>query len=218
MGAYGGEYAYRMARAVGATGRVFAFEPFPRYFRVLKRALELAGISNVVLKDTALAQSAGQALLVHTDEEGNSLVGRVNIRGDAEGGDAQDVGVETSDLDTLAAANNFVDQVRLLKIDVEGMELSVLRGARSLLAASAPVLICEVEDRHCMRYGHTRRDVIDFMTSLGYAAFVMAQNGMRIVPLTPDATNNNLLFIPKMGASEIAARINEADQAEQSAI
>ena len=81
-------------------------------------------------------------------------------------GASEEITVRVSTLDGFA-----FDDVDLIKIDVEGHELSVLRGAIQTLQRCRPALIVEIEQRHLDRNGHAMRDVFDFIGALDYDAF-----------------------------------------------
>ena len=72
------------------------------------------------------------------------------------------------------------ESIALLKIDVEGGELSVLKGASDVLARAACVN-CELIDEHCRRYGHAMGDVIALLQSAGFITFVISESRLRRV-------------------------------------
>ena len=59
-------------------------------------------------------------------------------------------------------------RIALIKCDVEGFELAVLRGATSVLHTDQPMILCEIETRHTARYGHHPDDVEAFLRSHHY--------------------------------------------------
>jgi FkbM family methyltransferase len=61
-----------------------------------------------------------------------------------------------------------INDVKLIKLDAEGAELSILRGASRLLATH-PVLIFEANEKNLKPFGYTVRDVIDFVSGYGYS-------------------------------------------------
>jgi len=61
--------------------------------------------------------------------------------------------------------------VSLIKVDVEGGELGVLRGARRILEGSRPLVICEVNPEFLARYGHHVGDLDRFMRERGYGIY-----------------------------------------------
>jgi FkbM family methyltransferase len=61
--------------------------------------------------------------------------------------------------------------VKLIKIDVEGCELKVLKGAERLLKQYSPAVICEINDSALHEMGTTKGEIYNYMSSLGYQGF-----------------------------------------------
>ncbi len=128
-GAHTGAYTVLFAQWVGATGHVFAFEPVPSIARLLRAQLALNGVADrVSVIEAAVGERAGTLALTSP--------GRFGINRPAAPGDphSQRLTVTTVGLDEFCAERGVRPQV--VKIDVEGAELSVLRGARQMLAAA----------------------------------------------------------------------------------
>jgi FkbM family methyltransferase len=158
VGANVGEVAILTSQRVGPTGSVLAFEPSPRIYGYLRGNLELNGCRNVTTRNAALGAAAGSARM--TDDRRDDM-----NRLDADGG----VPVECSTLDIEVPA-----QVRpaLIKVDVEGTELSVLKGGADVLSRTACVN-CEMWASHFERNGYTMGDLIAFLRSAGFSPFVI---------------------------------------------
>ena len=143
VGASVGLVTHTMARAVGATGRVFAFEPNDRSADLLTESLYLnaqRGMNaEVVLARAAVGSAVGTARLVVPTRQRSlgRLVDTVEPLAD-QGAAASREGVPTEVYDvpvvTLDEALAAVPYVRLVKIDVEGYESEVLAGMQRLVA------------------------------------------------------------------------------------
>ncbi len=130
-GAHTGAYTVLFAQWVGATGHVFAFEPVPSIARLLRAQLALNGVADrVSVIEAAVGERAGTLALTSP--------GRFGINRPAAPGDprSQRLTVTTVGLDEFCAARGVRPCV--IKVDVEGAELSVLRGARTAIAAASP--------------------------------------------------------------------------------
>jgi FkbM family methyltransferase len=132
IGANLGAHTLALAQIVGPGGTVFAFEPQRILFQILCGNLALNEIGNVHALPLALGRAAGRTKVPALDYRGARNFGGVSLGG-AEG---EDVTVLTLDQLEVAA-------VRLIKIDVEGMELDVLAGAKATLARCRPILYVE---------------------------------------------------------------------------
>jgi FkbM family methyltransferase len=132
IGANLGAHTLPLAQLVGPAGAVFAFEPQRILFQILCGNVALNEIGNVRALPFALGRAAGSIKVPALDYGGINNFGGIALG--AEHG--EDVTVIT--LDQLGLA-----QAKLIKIDVEGMELEVLAGATATLARCRPVLYVE---------------------------------------------------------------------------
>jgi len=140
VGANIGTHTVFFAQRVGATGQVQAFEPQRIVFQNLCANLALNGLLNVRAFHAAVAREPGTIAVpsVAYAEPGNH--GGVALAAGA----ATAAGGERVPLMRLDGLG--LDRCRLLKIDVEGMELDVLEGGRSLVEAARPIVYVENND------------------------------------------------------------------------
>jgi FkbM family methyltransferase len=134
IGANVGALTLVMASAVGLSGRVHAFEPGPTIHRRLLRNLGLNPELRGVVTPYALGLGRAPGELRYTEEMDNRGNGRLSTSGDTV--------VPVARLDDLAGQLNL-SQLDFIKMDVEGMELDVLEGARQILERFRPVLCFE---------------------------------------------------------------------------
>ncbi|MBM2824187.1 MAG: Methyltransferase, FkbM family [Thermoleophilia bacterium] len=155
VGANAGFLSLLAARLVGPAGRVIAFEPSPAAVVYLRRHVALNRALNIEIIDVAVADENGRARF--------SSVGPLELGHlDAEG----EVEVETASLDTLVE-DRVIPPPDVVKIDVEGAELSVLRGARAIMQANRPVVVLSTHgfDSH--------EACCSLLRSLGYAVTLL---------------------------------------------
>jgi FkbM family methyltransferase len=134
-GANAGGYAILFGQWVGPSGRVYAFEPDPRAFTALEDHVALNGLAPQVLPiRAAVSAASGSARLQLASTSGLSRISSADAAGQH---------VETVSIDDFCARMNIVPGV--IKIDVEGAELDVLRGARRTIAAAGAKLRLFVE-------------------------------------------------------------------------
>jgi FkbM family methyltransferase len=159
-GAHKGAYAYWMRRAVSERGRVFAFEPQPRLAAYLAAVGASLGWENVSVRECALSDTTGLGAL--RVPRGGSSQGAALFDGVA-GENEETVPVRLATLDAEVAG---AGRVAFLKVDVEGHELAVFRGAARILAEDAPIVLFECERRHLT--GHAMEDVFAHLRGFGY--------------------------------------------------
>jgi FkbM family methyltransferase len=196
VGANFGVYTLIASKLVGEHGRVFAFEPTAESFQVLQQNLALTNFSNVRAFQVALAQTTGKARLYHSsDPRGNSL-GRDPGCGD-KGED-----VQTEALDNLFDENG-IDRLDVMKVDVEGAEELVLRGAIRSITMHKPVVIFEYNPGCAARLGLSPGGARDFLESLGYEFAVVGDRANCEDPASRP-TYFNIIAIPKQLAGEFS--------------
>ena len=164
VGANIGVYSLLSAKYVGEHGAVHAFEPTPETFAHLCTNVELNGFMHICLNQLAVAEKSGMSMLYLYEQNGmNSLAAQ-----DWTGKPLGQVMVKTISLDEYVSAKDL-PRVDLLKIDVEGAELSVLKGAYGLLSeANPPVVVCEFADKTTANFGYKAISIRDFLETIGY--------------------------------------------------
>jgi FkbM family methyltransferase len=161
VGANIGIYTLQLARAVGQTGAVHAFEPHPRYRRRLIENVALNNLRNVVVADTALGAHPGQATLYAATRSGQGIAS-LHTRDEAE----ETFTCNVTTIDDYVASSSLPG-VDLIKIDTEGSELSVLEGARGTLERCKPCVRLEISE-HLALPGVTPANVAEFLYGIGY--------------------------------------------------
>ena len=178
VGANIGFYTLLLSQLVADEGRVLAFEPMPVGLERLRTNLRLNAVRNVEVHEQAVSATSGSGRLFLGPRHHTSISSLHPI----DGADAIDV-VCTS-LDTALAGCPSVD---FLKMDVEGAEAEVLRGATETLRRGLPYIVAEVSSPAWPQ------QLID----LGYQMFMIGWDGLRRVidPRNPELpTQYNALF------------------------
>jgi FkbM family methyltransferase len=180
VGANHGLFSLEAAHFVGPSGRIHAFEPARRTRATLAANLRANGLDDrVEVYPMALGAAPGMARLrIHHEQSGlNSLAdddirwNRRRLAADA----VEDVAVTT--LDDHAAARGL-GSIDFLKIDVEGFERDVLRGARGLLGRrGVRWIMVEVGDLTCANARVEPAEVLDELSSHGYRLFAIDADG-----------------------------------------
>ncbi len=139
-GAHLGFHTLALASCVGPSGRVFAFEPAPTAGALLDRTLRRNHLPQVERLALALSDRQGTATLRQT---ANAAMNHL-VPANPSSTEPQDTTqVQTTTLDHWAS-ERALQRLDLLKIDVEGGELALLRGGRQTLEQFRPTLVCEL--------------------------------------------------------------------------
>ncbi|RYZ18077.1 MAG: FkbM family methyltransferase [Chitinophagaceae bacterium] len=167
VGAHRGEILELMRRAA-PRGHHFGFEPLPHLFARLRQ--RYGTVPSVHIFPYALAEEAGSASFnwVKTNPAYSGLRKRHYDRPNEED---ETITVETRRLDDVLLSYGL--PVHLLKIDVEGGELGVLRGATEVLRRHRPVVVFEFGLGGSDVYGSSPELLWEFFSALGYHISLM---------------------------------------------
>lgn len=166
VGAHTGRHTFPMAHCVNPGGRILAFEPIPNVAAELREKLsaspDIGGMVKVI--QCALADVNGETgfTLVNSNPGYSGLLPRHYDREEQ---------TETIRV-TLCRLDDFLTEiptVRYIKIDCEGAELRVLRGANVLLERDRPIVSFECGDASLESYDYDAGDIFNFWSTLGYS-------------------------------------------------
>lgn len=162
VGVNKGDFSLRAARIVGDAGKVMAFEPAPDNCEWIRRSIGLNDYSNITLHEMALSDADGTATLFISNTSGWH-----SLAEERKAASAAEIEVPTRKLDTVLAdsGNGSVD---VMKIDVEGAEMSVLRGAEAVLSSNDDMTL--LIDIH-PQVGVDPQEVCAFLEDRGFSIF-----------------------------------------------
>lgn len=169
VGAQVGLYAMLAARWVGETGRIFAFDPSPEAVSILKRHLAINHLSQNV---TVVAGAAGAEDGVITMDMAGAAPENSLASAQHAGRSYRTIEVPVMRLDHFCVGQQI--KPSLIKIDTEGWELHVLRGAGALLKDETITWVVEMHPYAWAEAGYGRKDV----------EALLAENGLEAVALT----------------------------------
>jgi FkbM family methyltransferase len=167
LGAHIGYYTLLAATLVGARGRVLAFEPNPGNLKHLRRHVKMNRLDNTEVLAMAAGATPGVAKFARGTGSGT---GRLDLGGSLE--------VPVTSVDRAASEQGLVPN--FLKIDVEGAEVELLRGAKQTLASARPIIFLST---HGTEVHHQSQDLL---RSFGY----------RFERIGQDPTHSELLCTP----------------------
>ncbi len=169
IGANTGIHTLILARQVGPQGCVFAFEPTRFAFAKLRKNLSLNPdlATRVTALEIGLTDVPGHALPDAVSSSWN-LSAPLASANPLDMGYAQSTsGAKTLTLDEWSATSNLT-RLDWIKLDVDGFEVRVLRGARATLAKWRPKIFLEIAPHHFVRPEETFEQLIELIRDAGY--------------------------------------------------
>jgi FkbM family methyltransferase len=176
---------------------VLAFEPLPANIASLNETItRRARFANITVFPVAVGNPESVYRSVTMKVPGDDLTQASLERqttGSWEGkADVREVPVPLTSLDANKEVQSL-QHLELVKIDVEGGELDVLRGASFTLSGQLPLIYCEAYDKWEASFGYAPADLINFARSLGYSAARVFSRG-RVHPIRLDQAAPAELF------------------------
>jgi FkbM family methyltransferase len=205
VGANVGVHTVRLAKLAGQHGQVIAIEPDPEIMRRAQRNVALNGLETVKLVNAAASDQPGEMQLYRpspwdTNRARASLLHHPYLTGAA-------TTVPVITLDDVCAD----ERVSLIKIDVEGHEAAVVRGAAATIGRNMPSIIFEYAPELLHR---AAQSPFQWLTERGYVMFIIRAARHRItgrVRLALDRTveqprhGGNILAVPALAAARIGS-------------
>ena len=181
-----GSHTLALAQHVGASGRVYAFEPQRLCFQSLCANAALNSIENIF----AYNMGCGE-------KEATMRIGELNPRKAQNfGGFQLEQSTGSTEVEVKPLDNCKIDRCRLIKLDVEGMELQVLKGAKNLIANCQPIIFFE-------SHGDEAYLIQDYLTQFGYNIYDFNTPSD---PMYLALTDNDNHFANILGLSKLAKR------------
>jgi FkbM family methyltransferase len=175
IGANVGCYSLLFGQWVGPAGKVFAFEPAPDSFAGLCRHIALNRLAGVVIPVQAAVSDASSAVQLLND--GSEGTNRLVFPGES-GGARRTLSVSAVTVDEFCEREKILPD--LIKIDVEGFELAVLRGARRTIRACGDRLnlFVEMHPTTWAAAGITKEDVLEELKAQRLVASPLDKDGL----------------------------------------
>jgi FkbM family methyltransferase len=199
IGANIGVYTMLAAKNARGSGKVISLEPVPQMFQQLSEGVRLNGYTNVLVYNIAAWEQNRQLKMVCSEPQNLGSYG-VDIKEHKQSG----ISVQAVRIDDLAVQLGL-QTVDLIKIDVEGAELQVLKGTIETLRRHRPILVLEIDPILMSKYDYSPEDVWRYLRVLDYECYAVGESGRFyredkyrpvLRPLGP-TTRDNYIFIPK---------------------
>lgn len=180
IGAFEGLLTLFFARSAA---RVISYEPNRRNRQRLLENLQLNRIGNVTVRDVGLGSSPGKAELVYMPlMPGGASIDGLTVRQLRNSGTPiQEEKIEIATLDQDIADHNLPPP-DFIKIDIEGLEIEALRGARETLRSHQPALFLEMHGETMAEKRRKVTEIVRFLWDAGYRFLHHVESGASITP------------------------------------
>jgi FkbM family methyltransferase len=168
VGANVGFFSVRFAKWVGDNGKVVSIEPEDHNCNSLISALKRAGLLDRVhaLKAVAAAEPGMMFLEINPLHPADHRLSR----------DGTGLSVTAVTLDELVPDRGYL-RPALVKIDVQGAEMLVLKGSTNILTIAQPALFIELHEEGLSKFGTSVSEILDHLSEHGYEAYWLARAG-----------------------------------------
>lgn len=208
IGANYGMWTYALSRAVGPLGRVWAFEPIPFTVSTLRKVTGLLRLKNVEIVPQGCGEMADTVEFdVPVQDNGAFSAGQAHVatRDDERPGRERHArwGQSKRIHCGVVAADDVVPEsasVTFIKLDIEGAELSALRGCERIIGSHHPIIVCEINPWYLEGLKLTVEDLISFLSERDYR--LCSWQGGSLVATDPDniAEGNYIFVHPRRSA------------------
>jgi len=192
VGAQMGSLTLAMATAASSKTIVHSFEPEDQNAARFRENIALNALSNVTLHQTAVSTVDGALKLYLSSDRNAGTHSTVYIESNVS---TEFIEIPSVRLDSFVR-QHALQPVDLIKIDVEGAEVDVIEGARSVLQHHRPIVIMELSDHLQQARGQTCTEFKQSMATLGYAPYFINEYGtLRSCPMDAAHVNDNIVFV-----------------------
>lgn len=190
IGANIGFHSFYFAELVGQYGKVIAFEPIVINYDTLQKNLNLNKFSQIIPINKALG-NVNATMDIHIDSNVKNP-GAFNL---------MEEGIKNTKIECIKGDDyleeNKIKQINLIKIDVEGYELEVLKGLKKSILMFNPIIIFEYDRIYQSKLNNDPIEIFDFLGKYSYQFFKIDKHGKRVeLNLNHKLHNAEILALP----------------------
>ncbi len=190
IGANIGWYTNHLAKIL-KDGSVFAFEPIPDTFNVLKQNVKINKFDNIILNNLALSDKKEELTFYYSSKMTGASSSQKIINNE----DIIELKCNANTLDNYMNENNL-KKIDFIKCDVEGAELFTFKGAINTLSIYKPIVFTEMLRKWSAKFNYHPNDIIDLFKSINYSCFI--NKGGKLIPLEivdDETVETNFFFL-----------------------
>jgi FkbM family methyltransferase len=206
VGANVGWYAIQLARAASNPTKIYCFEPVPSTRMKLSHNVQLNRLADrITVFDFGLSDSSGTAQFFLPEASGSVAASAKNLH---PGEQVVQLSVQLETLDDVVAREQ-IERIDLIKCDVEGAELAVLRGATRVIERDKPIIFLEMLRKWARQFDYHPNDIIGRLAASGYRCWGIGEHALREIEAVDDDTaETNYVFLHARHLNEMAAIAN----------
>lgn len=185
----GSNVGLRSVYALSENRPTVLFDPNPEVSKICRQMLELNGFKQYKLEQSGVSDTEGQLKFYISSSAYMSSFDKSHAAKDKI---VAEIEIPVTTMNLYIKANPQY-RPKILKIDVEGFEINVLKGAVNLLEQYHPAILIEILDT-----GDNRKEIIDFMKTFGYEAYYLWNKNTGMLEKAESNNpkqNHNYLFI-----------------------
>ncbi len=212
IGANIGLHSVFAAKILQDNGHVYAFEPSKKTFERLQKSIAINNFADSISAFNAGISDKKEKLMLNESADGHdawnsfAALNHVNLSNKYE--------VQTYRIDEFITENNiFSNKISLIKIDVEGWELMVLKGFGNMLidANFNACFLVEFTEQNTFSAGYSSRELYGYLTALGYAwmSYNETLNTVEEAPLKAYYPYENLIAVKTANLPHLKNRLNK---------
>jgi FkbM family methyltransferase len=192
IGANVGFYSLHWASRIAQGGQIHAFEPVPSTFAWLKRNVEINHLTEVVRTNNFGLSDEKKTLSIYLPAVSGCGAASIKNLHPEESSQVVEVDVRTLD-DYVSEAG--LSRIDLIKIDVEGAELFVIKGGFKTIAQTKPLIFMELLRKWSKPFGYHPNEVLALLGEIGYRCYTFEDN--KVIPfdtMTEETVQTNFFF------------------------
>jgi FkbM family methyltransferase len=220
LGANFGLYTYHLSRAVGRSGRVYAFEPVPFTYNTLRVVARILRLGNVEVVPKGCSDRGGRvAFRVPVQASGAVCAGQSHLgtRNDDHAGKETQVRWNKTkeiwcDIVALDEALPDLAELSFIKSDIEGAELLAFRGAEKTIDRHRPTVLCEINPWFLDGFGIQLEELTGFFFHKGYRLYHYDDGQHCLNEVAGKVVEDNYLFLHPCRADRFASLLPSSNQ------
>jgi len=186
---------------------IHAFEPGPSQYSLFRKTIKVNNLRRIFLKQLGIGDKSGSTTFsVHSPQESSAD----GFRDTKRVGKTSSIRVQTSTLDAWWIGLNR-PSISAIKIDTEGSEYLVLKGAKKIISHCHPAIFFEMQSENLNAYDYQAKDILNIFSKHNYSVFTLS--GIKLSRFnTADLVLHHTMYIAKSKAKTVQYTKNVASQ------